>query len=136
MEQNVIVHSKFHIKKVLKQCFKKYVPRLFSGSSQNNMAFHQHSASLSTTQILFNFFLDEDIIYITPEEWRPMFQDAASMDLSSSGILKQRLHKNKVTSLAGLKRVLKLVWHQLIQSAINKAIISWPRHCSMIHYAP
>ena len=57
----------------------------------------------------------------------PKSPDAAPMDFAIWGILKRRLQKRKIYTLAGLKQAQRDEWRKLEQLVINKTLESWPK---------
>ena len=66
--------------------------------------------------------------FVTPQEWMPK-----SPDFAIWGIVKRRLQKRKIYTLAGLKRALRDEWRKLEQHVINKILESWPKRCRLIY---
>ncbi|KAH3858192.1 hypothetical protein DPMN_100811 [Dreissena polymorpha] len=73
------VYSEFYINICLKPFIRKDVPRLFP-EGKHVMTFHQDSASSHTSKHTVNFLKDQNIKFITPEEWIPQSPDAAPKD--------------------------------------------------------
>lgn len=97
------------------------------------MVFHQDSAPSHTSKHTLAYLLQQKINFVTPEEWMPESPDAASMDFAILGIIKRRLQKRKLYTLAGLKRALKDEWKKLEPTVINKTLQSWPKRCRLIY---
>ena len=55
------------------------------------------------------------------------------MDFAIWGILKRRLQKVKLYTLARLKRALKGEWKRIEQIVVNKILQSWPKRCRLIY---
>jgi hypothetical protein len=110
IDRNVKINADYSIKHVLIPFLKHDVPKLFPGNKQKDMVFHQDSASSHTARKSLTYLKQNNVKFISPEEWMPKSLDAASMDFSIWGIVKRRLQKRKVTSLNRLKRALKTEW--------------------------
>jgi hypothetical protein len=78
---------------------------------------------------------ENNIKFITPDEWLPKSPDAAPMDFSIWGILKERVRQRKVSTLNGLKKAIKEEWEKLEQDVIDRALREWAKRCRLIHYA-
>ncbi|CAF4900661.1 unnamed protein product, partial [Rotaria socialis] len=61
--------------------------------------------------------------------------DAAPMDYSIWGIMKERVRKHKVSTLKGLKNAINVEWENLEQEIIDNALESWAKRCRLIYYA-
>ena len=133
IDKGVKVNSDFYINKVLKPFVEKDLPRMFPEDQIKDMVFHQDSASSHTSKHTLAYLRQRKINFVTPEEWMPKSPDAAPMDFGIWGILKRRLQKRKIYTLAGLKRALKDEWNKLEQSVINKTLQSWPKRCRLIY---
>lgn len=131
--KGVKVNSQYYIDKVLKPFISKDAPRMFPGDTIKDMVFHQDSASSHTSKQTLTYMRQQNINFVTPNEWMPKSPDAAPMDFGIWGILKRRLQKRKLYTLAGLKRALHNEWKKLEQSVINKTLESWPKRCRLIY---
>ncbi|CAF4071861.1 unnamed protein product [Rotaria sp. Silwood1] len=118
IEQGATITSEYYIEHILRPFIKYDVPRLFPGNKIKEMVLHHDNAPV-----------------ITPEEWLPKSPDAAPMDYSIWGILKQRARKHNVSTLNGLKNAIKHEWENLEQDVINNALKEWPKRCRLIYYA-
>ncbi|KAH3803546.1 hypothetical protein DPMN_131809 [Dreissena polymorpha] len=97
---------------------------MFPEGKQHVMTLHQDTASSHTSEHTVNFLKDQNIKFITPEEYLPTSPDAAPIDFGICRILKRRLQKRQVNLLSGLKRALKDEWRKLEQTTIYKALKS------------
>ena len=82
---------------------------------QNDFVFHQDSALSYASKKAIKFLKDNNIKFVTSEEWMPMSPDAASMDYYIWSHLKMKLKNHKINNIDGLKRVLKLEWNKIPQ---------------------
>ena len=131
--KGVKVNLQFYIDKVLKPFIKHDAPRLFPGDQIKDMLFHQDSASSYMSKQTLAYIRKQNMNFVTPQEWMPKSADAALMDFAIWGILKRRLQKRKIYTLAGLKRALRDKWRKLEQHVIYKKLESWPKQCSPIY---
>ena len=69
---------------------------------------------------------DADINFIALDEWKTKSPDTASIDYSFGGIFTRELQKKSMWTLAGLMRILKMVWNNPIKDEIGRAFRSWP----------
>jgi len=71
-----------------------------------------------------------------PEEWMGSSPDAAPMDYSIWGYLKQRLNGTNTKSLGELKKRLLIEWRNMNQTYIDKILASWSKRVFMIYNDP
>ena len=100
----VKVNANYYINNILKPFLSRDVPRLFPRKERKKWFFHQDSAPSHTAKETINFFNEKKINYIKPEEWMPSSLDAAPMDYSIWGYLKQRLNQKNIKCLNELKK--------------------------------
>ncbi len=72
------------------------------------------------------------INYVKPEEWMPKSPDAAPMDYSVWGYLKQQLNKQKIETLSQLKKKTSNEWKKFDQIYIDKVLANWPKRIYLI----
>ena len=78
-------------------------------------------------------FLDASRInYVKLEEWMPKSPDAAPMDYSIWGYLKEKLNKQKIETLDQLKKKISYQWQKLDQIYIDKVLANWPKRIYLI----
>ncbi|CAF3386669.1 unnamed protein product [Rotaria sp. Silwood2] len=129
------VNSNYYVNKVLKPFLAQDVPRLFPKRRKMKWFLHQDSAPSHTAEQTIRFLEQNKIHYITPQEWMPASPDAAPMDYSIWGYLKQQLNKIHIDSLDELKKKLLSEWRKMSQTYIDKVLASWPRRVLMIYKA-
>lgn len=76
VEPGAKINSDYYCKKVLKPFHKEYVKKY----PQNNMLFHQDSASSHLSKIIMPFMDKLEIKYITRDQWMPSSPDCAPCD--------------------------------------------------------
>jgi predicted transcriptional regulator/hemolysin-activating ACP:hemolysin acyltransferase len=135
VEHGTKINSKYYINEVLKPFLIQDVPRLFPKRRKIKWVFHQDSAPSHTAKETIKFLDQNKIHYITPQEWMPASPDAAPMDYSIWGYLKQQLNKTRIDSLDELKKRLLCEWRKMNQIYIDKVLASWPRRVLMIYKA-
>ena len=126
------VNSNYYITKVLKPFLARDVPHLFPKKHRIKWYFHQDSAPSHTSKVTIQFLNEKQINYIKPEEWMPSSPDAARMDYSIWGYLKQRLNRTNTKSLAELKKNL-IEWRKMSQTYVDKVLASWSKRVLMIY---
>jgi hypothetical protein len=89
VEQGATITSKYYIHHIIEPFIKNDVPRLFPGDQAKEMILHQDSAPGHKAKDTLTYLKEHKIQVITPEEWLPKSPDAAPMDYSIWGILKQ-----------------------------------------------
>ncbi|CAF4004112.1 unnamed protein product [Rotaria sp. Silwood1] len=129
------INSNYYVNKVLKPFLAQDVPRLFPRRRKMKWVLHQDSAPSHTAEQTIRFLDQNKIHYITPQEWMPASPDAAPMDYSIWGYLKQQLNKIHIDSLDELKKKLLSEWRKMSQTYIDKVLASWPRRVLMIYKA-
>ena len=65
----------------------------------------------------------------------PASPDAAPMDYSIWGHLKQQLNKTRIDSIEELKKKILYEWRKMSQTYIDKVLASWPRRVLKIYQA-
>ena len=125
--KGVKVNLQFYIDKVLKPFIKNDAPKMFRGDQIKD------SASSHTSKQTLAYVRKQNMNFVTPQEWMHKSPDAALMDFAIWGILKRRLQKRKIYTLAGLKRALRDEWRKLEQHVINKTLELWPKRCRLIY---
>ena len=129
VKPGIKINSEYYINNVLKP-FLKEAKVLYP---QNDFIFHQDSAPSHASKKTIKFLKDNNIKFITPEEWMPMSPDAAPMDYYIWSHLKRKLKNHKINNIDRLKRVLKLEWNKIPQKTINKVLKSWAKRCRLIY---
>ena len=100
------INSDYYINKILKPFLSHDIPRLFPNNQKKKLIFHHDSAPSHVSKKTIQFLNESKINYIKPNEWIPSSPDAAPMDFSVWGYLKQRLNKQKIETLIELKKKL------------------------------
>jgi len=83
-----------------------------------------HTAKLAQDWIATNYSE-----FIRKNEWPPSSPDLNALDYRVSGAMLERYKsfQPKPENINELKKVLQLIWDQLPQDSINKAILSFPK---------
>lgn len=126
------INSDDYINNILKPFLSRDVPRLFPNNQKTKMIFHQDSALSHVSKKTIAFLNASKINYVKPEEWMPKSPDAAPMDYSIWGYLKQRLNKQKIENLGELKKKLLYQWKKMHQTYIDKVLACWPKRVFLI----
>ena len=127
--------SRYYIEHIIEHFIKYDIPRLFPGDTRKKMVLHQDSAPGHLTKDTITHMKKNHIHVITLEEWLSESPDAAPMDYSIWGIMKERVRKHKVSTLKGPKNAIKVEWENLEQDVIDNALKSWAKRCRLIYYA-
>ena len=135
IEHGSTITSRYYIEHIIEPFIKYDIPRLFPGDEQKKMILHQDSAPGHVAKKTITYMKEHNIQVITPDEWLPKSLDAAPMDYSIWGIMKERVRKHNVSTLNGLKKVLKQELENLEQDVINNALANWAKRCRLIYYA-
>ncbi|CAF4458272.1 unnamed protein product [Rotaria socialis] len=131
----VKINSDYYINHILKPLLSRDIPRLFPKNKKNKIIFHQDSAPSHVSKKTIAFLNESKINYVKPEEWMPKSPDAAPMDYSIWGYLKQRLNKQKIGNLNELKKKLLYQWTKMDQLYIDKVLAQWPKRVFLIYKA-
>lgn len=89
VKPGVKINSEYYIKNILKPLIREDIPKLYPNS---DYIFHQDSAPSHTAKKTLKFLEDNDITFLTPNQWMPNSPDAASLDFFLWGYLKKRLN--------------------------------------------
>jgi arginine repressor/hemolysin-activating ACP:hemolysin acyltransferase len=135
VEPGVKVNADYYINKILKPFLSHDVPRLFPNNQKKKMIFHHDNAPSHTSKKTIAFLDASRISYVTPEEWMPKSPDAAPMDYSIWGYLKQQMNKQQIETLDELKKKISYQWKKLDQIYIDKVLAKWPKRIYLIHKA-
>jgi hypothetical protein len=119
----------------LKVFLTRGVPRLFPKKQRIKWYFHQDSSPSHTSKQTIQFLNENKINYIKPEESISSSPDAAPMDYSIWGYLKQRLNRTNTKSLGELNKKLLIEWRKMSQTYIDKVLASWPKRVLRIYNA-
>jgi hypothetical protein len=130
VEKGAKINSVYFIENILKPLLAEDIPRLYP---KNDYIFHQDSAPAHLSKMTIKFLKDNQIKFITPEEWTPQSPDNAPMDSFGWGYIKKKLNRRKVRTLKGLKRALRQEWDSIPHEHIIKALKSWPQRCRRIY---
>jgi hypothetical protein len=132
VKPGVKINADYYINNILKPFLSRDVPRLFPNNEKKKMIFHQDNAPSHASKKTIAFLNASKINYVKPEEWMPKSPDAAPMDYSIWGYLKQRLNKQKIETLSELKKKLLYQWKKMDQTYIDKVLAYWPKRVFLI----
>ncbi|CAF4166284.1 unnamed protein product [Rotaria sordida] len=135
IEYGSTITSKYYIEHIIEPFIKYDIPRLFPGDARKIMILHQDSAPGHVAKVTLSYMKEHNIQVIAPHEWLPKSPDAAPMDYSIWGIMKERVRKHKVSTLNGLKNAIKQEWENLEQAVIDNVLENWSKCCRLIYYA-
>ena len=135
IEHGATITSKYYIEHIIEPLVKYDILQLFPGDMQKRMVLHQDSAPGHVAKNTISYMKEHNINVIMPHEWLPKSPDAAPMDYSILGVMKERVRKHKVSTLKGLKNAIKVEWESLEQDIIDNALKSWEKRCRLIYYA-
>ena len=124
------IDSDYHCKQVLKPFMKELKARY----PNNNMTFHQDSASSHVSKETLQFLRKNDINYITPLQWMPNSPDCSPCDYWLLGYLKSRVTKRKVTTIIGLKKAIRQELRTISIRMVHRVLKAWPRRCRLVYY--
>ena len=130
VEPGAKISSDYYINKVLKPFFRDVRKRLYP---DNDFIFHQDSAPAHAAKKTQEYLRDQNIHFITPDEWLPNSPDAAPCDFFLWGYIKTKLKHVNVRSESELKNAVRRVVRSIPQEMINKALKSWPRRLREIY---
>ena len=122
IEHGSTITSRYYIEHIIEPFIKYDIPRLFCGDAGKKMILHQDSAPGHIAKETLTYMKEHNIQVIRLDEWLPKSPDAAPMDYSIWGIMKERVQKHKVSTLNDLKNVIKQEWENLEQDVIDNAL--------------
>lgn len=131
VEPGAKINSSYYIEKILEPFIKEDIPKLYPN---NNYIFHQDSAPSHSSKKTLKFLNDNRIPFIKPQDWMPNSPDVAPCDYFLWGYLKSKVNSHKVTTINGLKKVIKSEFAKIPQEMINRALKSWPKRCRFVYY--
>ena len=135
IEHGSTIISRYYIEHIIEPFIKYDIPRLFPGDRQKGMILNQDSAPGHVAKETLTYMKEHNIQIITPDQWLPKSSDTARMNYSICRIAKERVRKCKMSTLNGLKNVIKQEWEKLEQNVIDDALESYPKRCTLIYYA-
>jgi len=91
--------------------------------------FQQDGAPAHTAKVAQDWIATDCSEFIGKGEWLPNSPDLNSLDYHVRGAMLERYKsfQPKPENIDELKKVLQLIWDQLPQDSINKAILSLPK---------
>ena len=125
------INADYYIKNILKPFIRKDIPKLYPNG---DYLFHQGSAPSHKAKKTQDFLRENNIPFITPEEWMPNSPDNSPLDYFYWTYLKRRINKRKVRTIGGLKKAIREEVKNTPQSVINNGLKAWPRKCRQIYY--
>lgn len=125
------INSQYYVDNVLQPLYLD-AKRLYP---EGNFKFHQDSAPSHTAKKTLQNLKDNNIDYITPNEWMPNSPDAAPCDYFLWGYLKKKVMAHKIETLRQLEFAIRAELKLVPQEFIDNALRSWPERCLMIHRA-
>ena len=96
---------------------------------------HQDSAPSHVVNDTMSFMKKHNINVIMPHEWLPRGSNAAPIDYSKRGVVKERVRKNTISILKGLKDAMKVERENFEQDIIDNALKCRTKRCRLIYYA-
>jgi hemolysin-activating ACP:hemolysin acyltransferase len=135
VEAGAKINSEYYINKILKPFLSHDVPRLFPNNQKKKLIFHHDNAPSHASKKTIQFLNESKINYVKPEEWMPSSPDAAPMDFSVWGYLKQQVNKQNIETLIELKKNILYQWKKINQIYIDKVLAYWPKRVYLIHKA-
>ena len=123
VEPGAKINQDYYIEAILKPMIKRYWELYPDGDG----IFHQDSAPAHSGRKTLAFLRSQKIRFFPPEKWLPNSPDIAPCDYFLWGHLKFQVFKRKVTTIEGIKRVIKEELYKIPQEMINNSLESWPR---------
>ena len=125
------INTNFYINKVLKPFIREDIPKLYPNG---DYLFQQDSAPSHRAKKTQDFLRNNQIPFITEEEWLPNSSDCAPLDYFYWSYLKHKVNQRKPRTISGLKKVIREEVQKVPQTLVNKALKSWPKRCRLIFY--
>ena len=91
--------------------------------------FQQDGALAHTAKLAQDWIATNCSEFIGKDEWPPNSPDLNHLDYHVWGVMLERYKsfQTKPENIDELKKVLQLIWYQLPQDSIKKAILSFPK---------
>ncbi|GBL72824.1 hypothetical protein AVEN_128029-1 [Araneus ventricosus] len=97
--------------------------------------FHQDSAPSHASRVTQKFLMDQQVQFLSPQQWMPNSPDSAPCDYFLWGHLKDKVNKRRVSTLRGLQNAIRKEVKKIPQEMILRSLKSCPKHCRQIYYA-
>src|SRR6218665_286337 len=101
----------------------KMLPAILGMS--NDFIFQQNNASAHRAKDTIAFLRHETPSFIGPELWPANSPDLNPVDYGIWGLIQERVYQTAIRNIYELKKRLMIVWAELKQSVIDKAIEQW-----------
>ena len=134
IEHGATIISKYYIEHIIEPLIKYDIPQLFLIDMQKEMVPHQDGTPGHVAKDTTSYMKEHNINFIMPHEWLPKSPDAAPMNYSIWGVMKERVRKHKVSTLEGQKNAIKVGRENLEQDIIDNALKSWTKRCRLVYY--
>ena len=126
--QKVKINSQYYIDDVLKPLLEVHLPKLYPGEL-NKVFVHHDAASSHTSRKTAQYAQDLKArlgITIIPNSEIPVKSpDTSPMDFYAFGMLKQKLHLRRASTIEGVWKLLKEEWNKITLENIEKVYNSW-----------
>jgi len=126
--QNVKINSEYYIENVLKPFLEVEIPKLYPGEESKVFVHHDAASSHTSKKTeLYGKDLKERLgMTIIPTSEIPVKSpDTSPMDFFGFGMLKQKLHSRKASTMKGVWKLLQKEWNKITLEMIGKVFDSW-----------
>ena len=131
----VKINADYYITYILKPLFEKFLPEKYPGEL-HKIFFHHDKASSHTSRKTLEFLNEmkakHKINFISNKDIPVKSPDASLCDFFGFGWLKQQLLRRKATTLEGLWKLSRDIWHTFPLETVQKAFNSWKMRCRLI----
>ncbi|GBM17721.1 hypothetical protein AVEN_56038-1 [Araneus ventricosus] len=93
------------------------------------------SAPSHASRVTQKLLTDQQVHFLSLQQWMPNSSDAAPCDYFLWGHLKNKLNKRRVSTLRGLQKAIREEAKKIPHEMILRALKSWTKRCRQIYYA-
>lgn len=129
VKPGIKIDAKYYQNYILRSFIKNDCYRLYLNGDG---ILQQDSAPSHKAKTTINYLKDNKINFIPPEIWTANSPDNSPCDYFLWSYMLQQLKFKNVTTIEGLKKVLKQVYSEIPQQSINNALDAWPKRCRLI----
>ena len=131
VESGAKINSKYYIDSILTPAINQ-TNQLYP---DGRFLWHQDSAPAHASRMTASWLKNNDVDFISKEEWLPSSPDCAPCDFFLWGYVKWRVKKRQVSNLDELKDIIIQEMNNIPHKMITKAIFSMPQRLREVHEA-
>ena len=133
--RNVKINADYYIQHVLKPICEIHLPKLYPG--ELHKVFVHHDAASSHTAKKTDAYAKElkqklGITIIAKKSIPVKSSDTSPMDFFAFGLIKQRLHLRRASTLNGVWKLLKQEWSKISLQQVSRVFGAWKRRLRLV----